>query len=289
MNNNQAAKFHQENAEMIQQLIESLDAILERFNEGIIPGEPEKSDAMYMLDTYLDCLMKFKESKSTPFKRIVEIDPEPFNESKSINELLPIRESLILLIRLGREKMIQTKDIDFETYGGKTLIECGYCDEITVGMGESHYYILSEKGEQALKNKSFLASIRKEVRTAVMPQCIMNDSFKWSDLYVRRVEMINMYFETQREKAEHIIFSLDESKEMVFGCEANDSNEVEYIFAGIFNEKIDDHISQIKNIVDSGKIDRLIIINSSQDGRFLLEREGINSEDYPQIRYELIC
>ena len=286
--NNQAEKFHQENGKMIKQLVESLEAILNKFDEGIIPGEPEKSDAIYMLDTYLDFLIKFKEAKPPAFKKVSDKKAQPFDEKASISELSSLRESIYILLKLGREKMILTEDYIFTTNGGLTLIEGGYCDEIIAGMGEIHYYILSEKGEKAVKSKNLLAALRNDVCTAIIPQGMLNDSFKWSNLYVRRIEMINKYFRVKRENAEHIIFSLDESKELVFGCEVNDSEEVDYIFAGIFDEKIDDHISQIKSIASSGRIDHLIILNSSEDGRALLEGEGLDSADYPQIKYELL-
>ena len=286
--NNQAEKFHQDNGKMIQQLVESLDAILEKFNEGIIPGEPEKSDAMYMLDTYLDCLIKFKEAKPPAFKKVSDKETKPYDENVSLRELSAIRDSIYLLLKLGREKMLLTDEDVFESEGGRALIEGDYCEEIIAGTSESHYYILSEKGEKAVKSKGLLSEIRKNVCTAVMPQGLLNDSYKWSDLYVRRVEMLNRYYRIKKGSVEHIIFSLDESKEMVFGCEVNDSENVEYVFAGIFDEKIDDHISQIKSIAGSGKVDRLVILNSSDDGRVLLEGEGLNSEDYPQIQYELI-
>ena len=286
--NNQAEKFHQENGNMIQQLVESLDAILVKFNEGVIPGEPEKSDAMYMLEVYLDCLKKFKEAKPPAFIKVSDSLSIPFDEKKVASELMPIKESIDILLKLGREKMLLTTDPVFESNGGRVLIDGGYCDEITAGTSEKHYYILSEKGEKTIGNKNVLSSIREIVCTAVVPKVLLNDSFKWSDLYVRRIEMINQYFRTNREKAEHIIFSLDESKEMVFGCEVNDSEDVDYIFAGIFDEKIDDHICQIKNIIGSGKVDHLIILNSTEDARALLECEGLKSVDYPQIQYELL-
>ena len=38
------------------------------------------------------------------------------------------------------------------------------------------------------------------------------------------------------------IITLDEAKEMVFGCEINNSLEVTYTFAGVFDENISEHI-----------------------------------------------
>ena len=100
--------------------------------------------------------------------------------------------------------------------------------------------------------------------------------------------MINRYFRLKRENADHIVFSLDETKDMVFGCEMNDSEETVYVFAGIFDEKIDDHISQLKSIADSGLVDNLVILNSSEEGKTLLEGEGLLRSKYPQLEYVLI-
>ena len=288
--NNQTIKFHLENSSIINQLVESLDAIIKKFDEGIIPGEPEKSDAIYMLNTYLNLLNRFDEVIAPAFVKISnkEADTQKFDENVAQKELMALRDSIRILLRLGREKLIIVNDPAFESAGGKALIGGGYCEEIMVNTGENHYYVLSEKGENAVRNKGLLAALRKDYCTAIIPQGILNESFKWSNLYVRRVEMINKYFRIKRDNAEHIVFSLDESRDMVFGCEINDTEDVTYVFSGIFDEKINDHVFQLKSIADSGRIDHLIVLNSSEEGRAMIEKAGLICKDYPSIEYELL-
>ncbi len=55
----QTERFYQENEELIQQLTESLEAILKKFDEGITPGAGEKLYTVIMLNTYLNTLEKF--------------------------------------------------------------------------------------------------------------------------------------------------------------------------------------------------------------------------------------
>jgi len=285
---NQAEKFYQDNSKMIQQLTESLSAILSKFDQGIIPGEPEKSDAMYMLDTYLETLIKFKETKQEAYKKVSPEVARAFDEKIAVKELTNSKVSIYILLKLAREKMMLTSHHLFDTDEGKQFILDGYCDEIIGGAENIHYYILSEKGEKAVKSKTITSSLQNKVCTAVVPQGIINDSFKWSTLYVRRVEMLNKYYRNVKGDAEHIIFSLDETKEMVFGCEIGESTDVIYAFAGIFDEKIDSHMKQLKSIVSSGLVDRLIVLNSSEEGKKLFEGEGLSTADYPQIEFVVV-
>ncbi len=286
--NNQEEKFHQENWEMVQQLIDSLDSLIHIYKNGMIPGDPEKSDALYMLKMYFDAFIEFKKTKNKPFRRINGEDSGEYDESISFRELSGTKEGLGLLLKIGHEKMISTSNPVFDSDAGALLCKLKYCEEIIVGNSENHYYILSTKGEKTLKNKTLMASLQKTLCTSIVPQGLINDSFKWSNLYVRRVEMINRYFELKRGEADHIIFSLDETKDMVFGCEINASEETVYVFAGIFDEKIDSHISQIKSIANSGLVDKVVILNSSEEGRILLEGEGLLQANFPQLEYVLL-
>ncbi len=286
--NNQAEKFHQENDKMLKQLEESLESVINKFNRGIIPGEPDKSDLIYMLDTYLDLLIKFKETKTAAFTRLYEKDNSTYDETSSINELSRTKEGIEIIIKIGYEKMLLAKNKLFETAGGRLLVDKGYCEEVLAGKEEKRFYILSAKGEKILKSKEFLAAAQKSVCSAIVPAKIINESFKWSNLYVRRVEMINEYYRFKKNDADHIIFSLDESKEMVFGCDITDFNDITYVFAGIFDEKIDDHIELLKEYASSGKIDHIVIINYTDEGRLLLEGEGLVSTDFPKIEYQLL-
>ncbi|WP_026653307.1 hypothetical protein [Butyrivibrio proteoclasticus] len=286
--NNQAEIFRQENDEMIMQLIESLDAIIKKFDEGVIPGDPEKADALYMLNKYLDSLIGFKARKMQAFSKVKDNSERKFDEEEIISELLEKKEYLKQLVRIGWEKMIPVNDTELSDGKDSLLVDEGYLDEIVTGSKETHYYVLSNKGEKTLKSKKLFSKIRKDLSTSVIPQAVVNESFKWSNLYVRRVEMINEYFKRLRGNAEHIIFSLDNSKDMVFGCEVDGSADVNYVFAGIFDEKIDEHISKLKGIANSGLVDQIIILNSSEDGRALLEGEGLNTKALSNIRYEII-
>ena len=97
---------------------------------------------------------------------------------------------------------------------------------------------------------------------------------KWSNLYVKRIEILRKYYSRKREGKEYILFTLDESKEMVFGCELSDSLDVKYTFAGVFDEKINEHIDQLKGLANSGRIDNINILIDSQSMAEILENEG---------------
>lgn len=286
--NKKTEKFHQENKEMVQKLIECLDVILNKFNLGIIPGEPEKSDALYMLNTYMDFLVKFREEKLPVFKKNKESKETAFDEEVIVNELIGLKSSISLLVKLCREKMVLASDESFSSEEGAILIKEGYCEEISVAKSNQNYFILSEKGEKTIKSKFLLSKLHTKLPTAVIPAGMLVESCQWSELYVRRTELINAYFKRYRDNVEHILFSLDESKEMVFGCEVSDCDEVKYVFAGIFDEKIDNHISQLKGMAKSGLIDELIIVISSADEKSLLVDEGLDDTQLYKITYVII-
>lgn len=286
--NNKAEKFHYENKKMILQLIESLDAILEKFASGITPGGPEKSGALYMLDVYLKFLKKYEDGKLPVFRRFREFKKIEFDEKTSAKELSNLKESIFILIKLGREKIIPSEDEAFTYDAGKTLVNGGYCEEIITGESKTRFYILSEKGEKAIKSKKLLTKLQDDVVSAIVPSEMIYEAAKWSSLYVKRVELINAYYQKYRDSAEHILFSLDDSKEMVFGCEVCDTVGVNYVFAGVFDERIDDHITQLKGLAGSGLIDKIVIVLNSDNRKTLLLDEGLDSEKLPQIIYTII-
>ena len=114
------------------------------------------------------------------------------------------------------------------------------------------------------------------------------DTKKWGDLYAKRIEVLNTYYAEKKEEKDYILFTLDEAKEMVFGCEINNSLEVTYAFAGVFDENISEHIELLKRYADSGLVDRILIIIHSKEQLASLEKEGINSTNIPRITIEQI-
>lgn len=283
--NNEYEKFHRENPSLISDLLDSLEALLNKFEKGIVPGEPLKSDALYMLDVYRDAIEVFNKMEAPAFQRIKSTKSD-FDEDKAYKELVTLKESISLLLRLSREKMIEVEDNAFKSDAGMVLIQGNYCDEVIMDESGKHYYSLSDKAENAMKNKNFIGKIKKDNVSAVVPNGMILTADKWSNLYVRRIEFLREYYSKKREGVEYILFTLDESKEMVFGCELSDSLDVEYTFAGVFDEKIDEHIDQLKGLASSGRIDKISIIIESQSTADILKDEGINPKNTPHISIE---
>jgi len=278
-------KFHQNHEDLLAKLLENLNVFAVKFNKGIIPGELEKSDILYLLDMYKEAIDSFGKAEKSYFKRI-KSQQSAFDEEKTYHELQSSKECISLLIRLGREKMISTEEEDFKLETGKFLVASGFCDEIVLEQSGHHYYALSEKGEKVVRNKKIVEKIKKDNPMAIIPGRLILDVDKWSDLYARRVECLKKYYAEKKNHKEHIIFTLDEKKEMVFGCELSDSLEVTYYFAGIFDEKKDDHIEQLKRLADSGLIDSIVIVIDSAETAEILEDEGIDSNHTPHISIE---
>ena len=104
--NNEYEKFHQDNPNIISGLLDSLEALLDKFDKGIVPGEPLKSDALYMLDVYRDAIEVFNKIEAPAFQRIKTTKCD-FDEDKAYKELAILKECILLLLRLSREKMIK--------------------------------------------------------------------------------------------------------------------------------------------------------------------------------------
>lgn len=278
-------KFHQNHEDILNNLLESLIVLTNKFDEGIVPGEPEKSDALYMLDVYKDAIDFFSKEEKTYFKRVKQSQTS-FNDERAYLELQGLRDSISLIIRLGNEKMIKVEDAVFESEAGRKVIESGYCDEVILEQSGIHYYALSDKGEKLLKSKKIVEKIRKDAPTAVIPGKLILEADKWSDLYARRIEYLKKYFSEKKDNSEYICFTLDDKKEMVFACELSDSLDVTYYFAAVFDEQIDDHIEQVKRLADSGMIDNIVIVDESPEMTRILEDEGIDSNHTPHISIE---
>ncbi len=280
--NNEYEKFCRENKEIIDNLLTSLEILYNKFESGIIPGEPEKSDALYMLDVYKGAIESFYKTENPAFRKIAS-EKKAFDEKLTIKEISGLQESISLLARLSMEKVISKEDLVFQTLAGKALLNNGYCDELIADESGKNYYILSNKAEKALKNKNVISEIRKENISAIIPNGMIMESDNWSSLYFKRVEFLRKYYSEKRENKEYILFTLDDAKEMVFACELNDSEDVKYSFAAVFDEKIDNHISQLVALSKSGLIDSIEIIIESSDMKELLENEGINEKNTPNI------
>ena len=283
--NKEYEKFHRDNPDIISNLLDSLEALLDKFEKGIVPGEPLKSDALYMLDVYRDAIEVFNKIETPTFQRNKATKCD-FDEDKAYQELAGLKECISLLLRMSREKMIEVEDAAFKSDAGAVLIQGNYCDEVIMDGSGKHYYSLSDKAEKVLKSKNFIGKIKKDNVSAIVPSGLILTAEKWSNLYARRIEFLRNYYSKKREGEEYILFTLDESKEMVFGCELSDSLDVEYTFAGVFDEKIDEHIDQLKGIASSGRIDKISIIIDSKSMAKILEDEGINPKDTPHISIE---
>lgn len=277
--------FHRENEEIVENLLESLEILGDKFEHGIVPGEPEKSDALYLLDVYKDAIELFNKTETPVFQRI-KTDNTLFDEDATYKELSGQNNCISLLLRLSREKIIDIDDLDFHTEAGKVLLQKRFCDEVKLEESGKKYYALSSKAEKTLKSKSIISKIRQENVTAIVPNKIVLDADDWSNLYVRRVEFLKRYYSEQRENKEYILFNLDEAKEMVFGCELNNELDVTYTFAAVFDEKINDQINQLKRLANSGLIDRIVIIIDSKEMAEILEDEGIDEKHTPHISIE---
>lgn len=283
--NKEYERFCRDNEGIAEDLLASLQALIAKFERGIIPGEPEKSDALYMLDVYKDALELFNKVEAPVFKRVMA-ENTSFDEETIYKELSSIKGSVSLLVRIGREKLIAKDDPVFQSDTGKTLLQGNFCDEIIVDGSGKRYYTLSAKAEKTLKSKSISSKLRKDNATSIIPNGMIVESEKWNNIYVKRVEFLKKFYTEKRTDKEYILFTLDEAKEMVFACELGNTEDLTYIFAGVFDEKIDDHINQLIDLSNSGVIDNIeIIIDSSEMAR-ILESEGIDSIKTPHISIE---
>ena len=279
-----AEKFHHENKTIINQLIEELNMLADKLESGVIPGNPEKTDTISLLEQYLDCLNEFEARQKQIFKKS-QVTDKSYEEDKAIRELSGLKNSISLLMKTCREKMLPVDEVS-SLDEAEILQHNGYWDELVNEDTQERYYVLSDKGLKAIKSKTFLSKMKENVASSVIPSGMVYESAKWSSLYAKRVDMLNKYYAKQ-EKKEHIIFTLDEAKEMVFSATLSSDSDVVYVFGGVFDEKIDDHVAQLKDLSGSGLIDKILIATSQEDKR-KLESMGLDSNVIPQIEYEVV-
>lgn len=285
--NKEYEKFHRDNASIIENLLESLSVLIDKFENEIVPGEPEKSDALHMLDVYKDAIEIFGKVEAPAFKRI-QSESGSFDEETFYHELTDMKDTFSLLLKLCREKLLEKEDPCFDTKAGRILLQNNYCDEVIIDNSGKHYYSLSTKAEKIIKSKSLISRIRNEKATAVIPNSLILSADKWTNLYARRVEFLQQYYSKKKPGIEYILFTLDDEKEMVFGCELGDAVDVTYTFAGVFDEKIDKHIVQLKRLASSELIDHLVVVIDSEQMAGILAEDGVDDEHTSYILIDKI-
>ena len=287
--NEKEALFYQENEKMISDLISSLCIINKKFNEGIIPGNPEKENTIKLLENYRKALLEYKRDEISIKNKTVKkenIENKGNDENKVIEILTNNKEVIDLLIAFVLEKMIPIKDNRLKMDLNIQLEKMGIIEKVVVGVKKEIFWVLSKKGMLLFKNEKILKLMKDTSNNAYIPDKIIDDNYILSDYYVRQVVILNNYYRIKKMNASHFIFSFDDSKELLLACEIADSQKVTYVLAGVFDERIDSQISKIKKLISAGGIDSLKILYGSYNQRMFLEKNGLSSLNYSSIEFE---
>lgn len=287
--NEKEALFYQENEKMISDLISSLCIINKKFNEGIIPGNPEKENTIKLLENYRKALLEYKRDEISIKNKTVKkenIENKGNDENKVIEILTNNKEVIDLLIAFVLEKMIPIKDNRLKMDLNMQLEKMGIIEKVVVGVKKEIFWVLSKKGVLLFKNEKILKLMKDTSNNAYIPDKIIDDNYILSDYYVRQVVILNNYYRIKKMNAPHFIFSFDDSKELLLACEIADSQKVTYVLAGVFDERIDSQISKIKKLISTGGIDSLKILYGSYNQRMFLEKNGLSSLNYSSIEFE---
>ncbi len=287
--NEKEALFYQENEKMISDLISSLCIINKKFNEGIIPGNPEKENTIKLLENYRKALLEYKRGEISIKNKTVKkenIENKGNDENKVIEILTNNKEVIDLLIAFVLEKMIPIKDNRLKMDLNIQLEKMGIIEKVVVGVKKEIFWVLSKKGVLLFKNEKILKLMKDTSNNAYIPDKIIDDNYILSDYYVRQVVILNNYYRIKKMNAPHFIFSFDDSKELLLACEIADSQKVTYVLGGVFDERIDSQISKIKKLISTGGIDSLKILYGSYNQRMFLEKNGLSSLNYSSIEFE---
>ncbi|SCP97796.1 hypothetical protein [Anaerobium acetethylicum] len=285
--NSRAEKFHLQNKELVQNLYNGLCSLLDNLEMNTMPGEEEKGSLSGLLDSYAESLKRHEKSNMAVIRRVNAPGADSFDENNVIKELSGHNQSIELLLRLGREKMVDVADKLLLEENGKLLVKCGYCEEIIVEKTGRRYYVLSSKGEKSFRNKTIINQLRKDVNSAIVPTEIIFETSKWSNIYSQRIDMLSFYYKNYRQTSDYIAFTLDELKEMVFGCEIEDGQDVRYTFACVFeNESKDENVNQLKSLAGSGLIDQILLLTESGEQQMdLVIKDGLDPQLIPELSY----
>ena len=269
--------------EIIERLINSLDVLIERLEDGVIPNKYEKERALLDLSEYTELIDKCAEGGLIPFKRVVAHGASEFISELTKEEVVGLRTRLTVLYRLARERIIEVNDSQIESEDGKLLIQKGYCEEIEID--DSHYFILSEKALRLLTDRNMMSELKESSPEALIPACIISDSKTWTYLYIKRLILIHKYFVLNGEPMPYMVFSLqDSSPDMLFGCEISNNADICYVFAGIFDDRASEQIKILIEIARCGLIDRLVVCVEEKKDEERLIKNGISPETVSQIQ-----
>lgn len=284
---NNIEQFHFQNSELIQGLCEGLTGILNNIESGKSVAETDRITLLGLLDSYIDALKQSQNLDVSAIKKVRQLEGLPFEEKTVISELSGLKHSVDVLLKLGREKMVDVSDICFESVAGKVLINKGYCEEVITEKTGRHYYVLSQKGNKCLNNKKVVSQFKMDTSIASFPASISFETEKWSNVYGQRMDLLSYYFKRYRHSAEFIAFTLDENRKLAFGCELSDSLDVKYVFPCIFDD-IDERndIEQIKGLAGSGLIDEiLLLVESTEQQERLIASDILNPQKISQLSY----
>lgn len=278
-------EFLVENENLYGQLIDIFERIEAKYSVNSFPNEQERAEATELLKQYRNALIHFHPEIEPEFRYGKKNKNLPFRELSVIREMSE-KKHIELLLRLTRERMLSADDCDFATEEGADLLEQGYCDEIVTKQDQKRYYIPSAKAEQVLRNRRVSANIRKSVVSAIIPEKMLCGNCEWSELRFKRTALLEKYYHKNK-YVNYMLFSLDESQDLIFGCLVSNSIEIEYSFAAVFDEKVDEQIVRLKEIINSNEIDRVIIVVESVDIIDMLREKGISEDNY-RIMMELL-
>lgn len=284
---NVVGQFPFQDKEPAGDLYSGLRGILNRIKAGAGIPQAEREKILLLIDRYVDALIKTDQKNFEPYLKLTNGTGISFDEKTVLSELRGRKNCIEILIRMGCEKLIPYDNAILETDEAKFLIEKGYCREIVTDESERCFYVLSSKGNKCFHNKNVTALFKQETKFGVFPSGMISDVSKWSNIYGRRLNMLCDYFNNCRESAEYIVFTLDEAKELAFGCELGDSLKVRYLFACVFDhENKQTDIEQLKGLAGSGLIDELILlVESVTQKEELINEKGLNPQVMPQLSY----
>ena len=279
--------FRSDNREIIDQVIRSLDRLIEKLNDGSLPTLSDKEEAISVLEKYTDLVELYESKTQCAFTKVHNRSYEEFDPVLVKGELRKIRSYLTVLARIAREKIIDTSDDSVRTDITKKLIDTGYCEEIEYD--NKTYYILTQKSEKVFRDHDLYVDIRESTPELIIPVSMIHESNDWNGLYMKRLVLLHQYYMINRDKQPHIIFSLQgESMDMIFGCGLDNAEGVEYSFAGLFDDTMVDQIKRIRAISQSGLIDYMVICVRNEMEKDHLIKAGLNNEEIPQLGFCIV-
>lgn len=278
MNNAESVIIGAEQDLLRTQMITRMEDMLAQFNTALFPTRQEFEELEDLLGQYKLCLEN-KPKETAPadedtaaiaksfYVLYRDIAPDDIQSSDILMDLLEKPRYIAAIFSIGLRKLVSPMDIQLSDSDRDALINLGYLAPITVtqGMVSKHYLGLTSKGWLCFRRKNIAQRIRRThgYATPLLPEWLAVAQSKWTDKEYRQTLLLRKHFLAKEGVNDYVIFSFPENSQLLFGCRAEESENVEYTIVLPLSEFwTDDDKDTLRKVISADSVQKIHLVST---------------------------